>query len=184
MSRIGRLPIQLPDGVSFSVSKGTTSISGPRGKMTLGIPDGISIKKQDDMVVVTRMDDSREQKRLHGVTRAHLANKIKGVSEGHSIKLIIEGKGYQGSVINKCLEMQIGFSHRVVVELPEGITADVKPGQNQFTLILSGNEKQLVGSIASTIYNIKPVEPYNLTGIRYADRSVRRKAPKAAVTTT
>lgn len=185
MSRVGKLPISLPEGVTVSVKKKRggpriVTLKGPRGEMTHEIPDGISVKESDGMLVVSRSDDSPGQRCLHGGTRSHLANKVKGVSEGHRIVLVAQGKGYQGVVEGRILEMRIGFSHRVLVEIPRGVTVEVRPGQNQFEIVLSSNDKQLVGHLASTIYRIRPAEPYNLTGIRYLDKPIRRKTAKSA----
>ncbi|MBN1434528.1 50S ribosomal protein L6 [Candidatus Fermentibacterales bacterium] len=185
MSRVGKLPIRLPEGVTAAVKKKrggphVVTITGPRGEMLHELPEGISVSEQDGRMVVERSDDSADQRRLHGVTRAHLANKVKGVSVGHEIVMIVQGKGYQAEVAGKVIDMQIGFSHRVVVELPRGVTAEVRPGQNQFTLVLGSNDRHLLGHLASTIYRMRPAEPYNLTGIRYEGRPIRRKTAKTA----
>jgi len=115
---------------------------------------------------------------MHGVTRAHIANKVKGVSEGHGITLVVNGKGFSAEVKGRVVEMQLGFSSRMLVEVPEGIKVTVQPGQNTFTLVIAGINKDLVGSFASVLYKIRPVEPYNMIGFRYSDQQVRRKAAK------
>jgi len=178
MSRIGRLPVPLPEKVTVTKKKNTLTVKGPRGEMTMSLPSGIKTKIDDDCIVVTRKQDTRELARLHGTTRAHLANRIKGVTEGHKKILNVQGKGYQGEVKGRILEMQVGFSHKVLFEIPEGLEVEVKPGQNAFTLTISGIDKHLVGAFTAEIYKVKPVEPYNLIGFRYSDQHVKRKAVK------
>lgn len=178
MSRIGRLPIPLPDKVTLSEKKKLLTIKGPRGEMTLQIPSGIKVKAEDGVVIVSTKDDSKEIKMLHGTTRAHLANRIQGVSTGHSKILIVQGKGFQAEIKGRILEMQLGFSHKVLFEIPVGLELEIKPGQNSFTLTVNGNDKQLVGAFSSELYKVKSVEPYNLIGFRYSDQHVKRKAAK------
>jgi large subunit ribosomal protein L6 len=177
MSRIGKLPIPVPDKVTVTSEGDLLKIKGPRGEMELTLPTGINVEIGDE-IVVTRDEDTKELAMLHGTTRAHLANRIAGVSQGHTKILEVQGKGYQAEVKNKILEMQLGFSHKVLFEIPEGLEIEIKPGQNAFTLTVSGIDKQLVGAFAAELYRIKPVEPYNLIGFRYSDQYVKRKAVK------
>ena len=184
MSRVGKLPVRLPEGVTASVKKKrggprVVTVKGPRGEASMELPEGINVKEDEGSLHVTRSDDSPAQRRFHGMTRAHVANWVKGVSTGHSIVLIVQGKGYQGNVEGRILEMQIGFSHKVLVEIPGGVSVEVRPGQNQFVMELTSNDRHLVGHFASTIYGIRPAEPYNLTGIRYESKPLRRKAAKS-----
>lgn len=178
MSRIGRLPIPLPDKVTLSEKKKIITVNGPRGEMTLQIPAGIKVKTEGALVIVSAKDDSKELKMLHGTTRAHLANRIQGVLAGHSKMLIVQGKGFQAEIKGRMLEMQLGFSHKVLFEIPVDLAVEIKAGQNSFTLTITGNDKQLVGAFSSELYKIKKVEPYNLIGFRYSDQHVRRKAAK------
>lgn len=157
--------------------KDLLKIKGPRGEMELTVPPGINVEI-GDQIVVSREKETRELARLHGTTRAHLANRIAGVSQGHSKTLEVQGKGYQAEVKGKVIEMQLGFSHKVLFEIPEGLEIEIKPGQNAFTLTVSGIDKQLVGAFSAELYGIKPVEPYNLIGFRYSDQYVKRKAVK------
>ena len=180
MSRIGRLPIPLED-VKVTVKGSKVTISGPRGKDSYKIPEGISAKVVDDNLVVDRKDDSIAQKRLHGTTRAHLCNRIVGVSKGHSISMIVQGKGYQAEQTGSALDLQVGFSHRVVVSIPEGLSLTIVQGQNTFTVTITGNDRHLVGDFASLLYRIKPVEPYNLIGFRYSKQYVKRKTAKTII---
>ncbi|NOQ22126.1 MAG: 50S ribosomal protein L6 [Candidatus Aegiribacteria sp.] len=177
MSRVGRLPIPVPEKVTVTGKKNVITVKGPKGEMCLTIPSGIKVKIADE-IVLSRKSETRELIRLHGTTRAHLANLIKGVSEGHNKILIVHGKGYQGEVKGQILEMQLGFSHKVLFEIPGGLEIVIKPGQNTFTLTVSGIDKHLVGAFSAELYKIKKVEPYNLIGFRYSDQHVKRKAVK------
>ncbi len=178
MSRIGRLPIPIPEKVSVSVGKGTVKIEGPRGKSEYVLPEGISAKIDDGRLVISRKDDTKPMKTIHGTSRAQIANEITGVSEGHKKTLIVNGKGYQAEAKENVLEMQLGFSHKVIFEIPVGLEVEAKPGQNSFTLIITGNRKQLTGAFAAELYKVKPVEPYNMIGFRYIDQYVKRKTIK------
>lgn len=181
MSRIGRLPIPL-DGVEVKIEESLVSFKGKRGSTSYPLPEGITAKIEDAFLHIGRADDSTEQRRLHGVTRAEMNNRVLGVSRGHTRTLIVQGKGYNAEVKPKALDMQIGFSHRVVAAIPEGLVVEVKPGQNTFSLVITGNDKHLVGAFASTLYKLRKVEPYNLIGFRYSDQQVKRKAAKSIVT--
>lgn len=178
MSRIGRLPIPLPEKVTVTTRKNLITVKGPKGETALTIPSGIKVKIGDSEIVLSRKEDTRELSRLHGTARAHLANRIKGVSEGHSRILKVQGKGYQAEVNGPILEMQLGFSHKVLFEIPLGLEISIKPGQNEFTLTVSGIDKHLVGAFSAELYKVKKVEPYNLIGFRYSDQNVKRKAVK------
>lgn len=179
MSRIGKLPIPL-DGAKVTLAGSVVTAAGPRGEDSFPLPDGITIEVTGDTMYVHRRDDSQDQRRLHGVARAQLNNRVLGVTRGHTRQLVVQGKGYQAELKGKAVEMQVGFSHRVVASIPEGIEVDIKLGQNTFTLTITGNDKHLVGAFASTLYKVRPVEPYNLIGFRYSDQQIRRKAAKSA----
>jgi large subunit ribosomal protein L6 len=179
MSRIGKLPIPL-HGARVSVSGGTVTAEGKRGKASLELPEGITVEITGENVLVHRRDDSPDQRRLHGVTRAELNNRVLGVTRGHTRELVVQGKGYQAEMVGKAMEMQIGFSHKVVASVPEGVEVDLKLGQNTFTITITGNDKHLVGGFAAALYKLRPVEPYNLIGFRYSDQQVKRKAAKSA----
>jgi large subunit ribosomal protein L6 len=178
MSRIGNQPIPIPAKVAVTVKDCRVRVKGPLGEMEHDLPEGIRAESAAGVIQVSRSADTPEMRRLHGVTRAHLANKVKGVSDGHTISLIVNGKGFSGEVKGKIVEMQLGFSSRMLVEIPSGLKVVVQPGQNTFTIVVSGINKDLVGSFASILYRIRPVEPYNLIGFRYSDQQVRRKAAK------
>jgi len=153
-------------------------VKGSRGETSHVLPDGISATLEGGILSLDRSEETTELRRMHGVTRAHLANKVKGVSEGHTITLIVNGKGFQGEVSGKILEMQIGLSHKVLMDIPSGIEVKLAQGQNTFTLTITGASRELTGSFASVLYRLRPVEPYNMIGFRYSDQVVRRKAAK------
>lgn len=180
MSRIGRLPIPI-EGVEVTIKDAMVSVKGKRGADSYPLPDGITARVEDTLLHLDRRDDSPEQRRLHGVTRAEINNRVVGVRDGHKKELIVNGKGYTAEIKGKALEMQIGFSHKVVADVPQGLNIEVKPGQNTFTLEITGNDKHLVGAFASTLYKLRKVEPYNLIGFRYSDQHVKRKAAKSVV---
>ncbi len=178
MSRIGNLPVTIPAGVSVGLEDRVVRIKGPRGEAVHELPQGITVRMDGATLFVERAGDDAEARRLHGVTRAHLSNKVVGASSGHSITLVVNGKGFQGEVRGRILEMQIGFSHRVLMEIPAGVSVQVQPGQNTFTIQLGSANRELLGSFASVLYRLRPVEPYNMIGFRYSDQVVRRKAAK------
>ncbi len=180
MSRIGRLPIPL-DGIEVKIAGNSVSVKGKRGEDKYPLPEGITAKVDGAFLHIGRADDSQDQRRLHGVTRAEINNRVLGVSRGHTITLIVQGKGYSAEVKPAAIDMQIGFSHRVVAAIPAGLVVVVKPGQNEFSMTITGNDKHLVGVFASTLYKLRKVEPYNLIGFRYSDQQVKRKAAKSVV---
>jgi large subunit ribosomal protein L6 len=180
MSRIGFHPVSLPDKVTAEVTDGTVTVKGPRGELSIELPDGITTEAGEGTLLLNRRDDSREMKRFHGTFKRHVENMVTGVSEGHRRELIANGKGYQAEVKGNVLEMQVGFSHKVLADIPEGLSVEVKPGQNTFSLSIEGIDKHLVGAYAATLYGIRPVEPYNMIGFRFSDQHVKRKAAKAA----
>jgi large subunit ribosomal protein L6 len=178
MSRIGNLPILL-DGVEVKISEGFVSVKGVRGSDSYPLPEGITAEVKESILYIKRLDDSTNQRRLHGVTRAEINNRVVGVRTGHTLTLIVQGKGYSAELKPKAIDMQIGYSHRVVAAVPQGLIVEVQPGQNTFSLKITGNDKHLVGAFASTLYKLRKVEPYNLIGFRYSDQQVKRKAAKS-----
>lgn len=178
MSRIGKAPIAVPDGVTVEVSAGAVKVSSKQGELTQEIPEGIQVNVQDTAVAVTRTDDSRQQRSLHGLTRALVNNMVEGVTNGFMKELNIVGVGYRAQAKgNSSLELALGFSHSVKVEAPEGVTFDVP----EPTIIkVSGIDKQLVGQVAADIRALKKPEPYKGKGIRYVGEHVIRKAGKSA----
>ena len=176
MSRIGRLPVALPKGVSVTVSPGSVEVKGPKGTLSTPLPPGISCKVDDGGAVLSRATDTKREKAFHGMARALLANAVKGVSAGFSRELEIEGIGYRAQIQGKKLEMALGFSHPVVYAVPSGveIAVDQKAGR----ITVTGTDKQRVGQVAAEIRGFKPPEPYKGKGIRYVGEQVKRKVGK------
>lgn len=178
MSRIGNAPIELPPDVETSVDGSAVIVKGPKGSLTQALDPRISVSVEDGIVTVARENDQREARALHGLTRALIANMVVGVSAGYTKELQAVGVGYRGALKGTALELQVGFSHPVEIEAPDGITFEV-PEPTKF--IVSGIDKQLVGQVAANIRSVRPPEPYKGKGIRYVDEYVRRKAGKAGV---
>lgn len=176
MSRIGKKPISLPQGVEITVQDNVVTVKGPKGTLSQAIPQGITVSKQDDQIVVERAGDSKQDRAYHGLTRALVANMVQGVSTGFERKLELVGVGYRAQLQGKKLVINIGFSHPVEVEPPEGIEFEV-PAANKITV--KGIDKQLVGNTAAIIRDIRRPEPYKGKGIKYENEVVRRKAGKA-----
>ncbi|MXY79418.1 MAG: 50S ribosomal protein L6 [Chloroflexi bacterium] len=176
MSRVGRLPIPIPSGVTVDVDGGLVSVKGPKGELDWRAPAPIDVRVSDDAVVVTRPNDKKEMRAQHGLTRALINNMVVGVSEGFSKVLEIQGTGYRAEMAGKNVNLRVGFSHPVVVEPHPGITLEVE-GQ---LVKVSGISKQAVGQQAAEIRKIRPPEPYKGKGIRYQGEWVRRKAGKGA----
>jgi large subunit ribosomal protein L6 len=176
MSRIGRLPIDIPAGVDVKVDGSAVTVKGPKGELSLTVASPIEVTLEDNQVLVTRPDDERLSRSLHGLTRTLIANNIVGVTQGYSKGLEIVGTGYRVAQKGSSVEFALGFSHPVTVDAPAGITFAVE-GNNKLTV--SGIDKQAVGETAANIRKIKKPEPYKGKGIRYAGEVVRRKAGKS-----
>jgi large subunit ribosomal protein L6 len=176
MSRIGRLPISIPAGVDITVDGQDVTVKGPKGELSLTVAQPIEVKIEDGQVQVTRPDDERNSRSLHGLTRSLINNQVIGVTQGYSKGLEIVGTGYRVAQKGSSIEFALGFSHPVLVEPPAGITLTVE-GNNKVTV--AGIDKQAVGETAANIRKIKKPEPYKGKGIRYAGEVVRRKAGKA-----
>ncbi len=176
MSRVGKMPVAIPSGVDLTVDGRSVTVKGPKGELARQFHERVVIAVDDGEATVTRQDDSRESKALHGLSRALLANMVEGVSAGYRKELEIVGVGYRAALKGRDLEMQLGFSHPVSYSAPEGITFEVP---EQTKIIVSGIDKELVGQVAANIRKIRPPEPYKGKGIRYSGEYVRRKAGKA-----
>jgi large subunit ribosomal protein L6 len=177
MSRIGKSPIELPAGVSVSLSPGRVMVNGPLGELTQDVPRRITVEQADGELLVKRPTERGEDRALHGLTRSLVANMVQGVTQGFQKTLEIQGVGYRAGLRGTSLELSVGFSHPVVVEPPQGITFEV-PQPTQ--IIVRGIDKQQVGQIASEIRRVRPPEPYKGKGIRYEGEYVRRKLGKRA----
>ena len=176
MSRIGRQPITVPAGVTAKVDGGEITVSGPKGTLSLRVADPIVVSQEDGALVVTRPDDERASRALHGLTRTLVANMVTGVTQGYEKGLEIVGTGYRVAAKGTDLEFQLGFSHPVVVKAPEGITFAV---ESPVKFKVQGIDKQLVGQVAADIRAWRKPEPYKGKGVRYEGEVVRRKAGKA-----
>ena len=177
MSRIGKVPVPVPAGVDVTIDGADVTVKGPKGTLSHQVPGRISVARDDDgALVVTRPDDERDSRALHGLTRTLLANLVVGVTEGYEKKLEIVGTGYRVVAKGSDLEFALGFSHPVVVSAPEGITFAVE-SPTRFSV--SGIDKQQVGEVAANIRKIRKPEPYKGKGVRYAGEVVKRKAGKA-----
>jgi large subunit ribosomal protein L6 len=177
MSRIGRVPITVPAGVKVEVGGGNVvTVSGPKGTLTRTFPASLTIQQENGTITVTRPDDSKSNRSLHGLSRTLLANMVQGVKDGFTKGLEIQGVGYRVAKVGENLVFQVGYSHPVQVNPPAGISFAV---EGTTRLSVSGIDKQLVGQVAANIRSIRKPEPYKGKGIRYAGEVVRMKAGKA-----
>lgn len=177
MSRIGKLPIPLESGVKVAVSGTEVSVQGPKGKMAHALPRGITAEVDAQQLLVRRLDDSKAQKSLHGLSRSLLANAVHGVSKGFSKDLEIHGVGMTAQLTGKSVTFKLGYSHPIVYPVPEGI--EVKIDRNRLTV--SGCDRQRVGQVAAEIRDLRRPDVYKQKGIRYVGEHLRKKAGKAGV---
>lgn len=177
MSRIGKKPIEIPTGVTIDIKDNVIVVKGPKGELTQSFADGITVKQEENLIIVERCNDEKKFRALHGLTRALIANMFEGVVNGYEIALQIVGVGFQGEVkSNKRLLLSLGYSHQILMDAPEGI---------QFTMQrdiikVNGIDKQLVGEVAAQIRKLRKPEPYKGKGVRYVGEQIQRKAGKAA----
>jgi large subunit ribosomal protein L6 len=178
MSRIGKLPVPVPDGVEIDIDGLTVTVRGPRGELTRVMPEGVSLSRDDDgSVVVTPDGSSRTELSRWGLVRTLVSNLVTGVNTGYSKSLELVGVGYRAAPKGSDVELQVGYSHPVLIEAPEGISFEVPQPTR---LVVNGIDKVLVGQIAANIRKVRPPEPYKGKGIKYEGETVRRKAGKAA----
>jgi large subunit ribosomal protein L6 len=177
MSRIGRAPVALPTGVRTKQEAGALLVEGPKGKLSLDVPPAVTVTIDGQQLKVERNAEDKKHRALHGLYRALIANMVHGVSAGFSKELEISGVGYRAALQGKQVSLQVGFSHPVVVAIPEGLTVEVPKPTN---VIIKGADKHLVGQFAANLRRIAPPEPYKGKGIKYAGETIRRKAGKAA----
>jgi large subunit ribosomal protein L6 len=176
MSRIGRLPIEIPAGVEVKIDGSAVNVKGPKGELALVVASPIEVSIEEGQVLVTRPDDERVSRSLHGLTRTLIANQITGVTQGYSKGLEVVGTGYRVAQKGQGVEFALGFSHSITVEPPQGISFTVE-GNNKLTV--HGIDKQAVGEVAANIRKLRKPEPYKGKGVRYAGEVVRRKAGKS-----
>ncbi|MGH7827413.1 MAG: 50S ribosomal protein L6 [Candidatus Binatia bacterium] len=176
MSRIGKLPITIPNGVKVAVEAGAVRLEGPKGKLQTPIPGGIKVNVEGNIVQVEREVDQRKCRALHGLTRKLIANMAQGVSQGFNRVLEINGVGYRAEVKGQEIHVMLGFSHPVVFSLPAGVTASV---ERQTIVTLSSADRQLLGETAAKFRSLRPPEPYKGKGVKYREEVIRRKAGKA-----
>ena len=178
MSRIGKLPVSVPAGVEVSINGNEVTVKGPKGELTRSFYSALTIEQaEDNSIVVSRPDDERESRAQHGLTRTLINNMVVGVSEGYSKTIELVGVGYRAAVKGDKLEMNLGFSHPVIVEKPEGINFECP---DQAKIVVSGIDKQQVGQVAADIRKWRKPEPYKGKGIRYQGEHIRRKEGKTA----
>ena len=176
MSRIGRLPITVPAGVDVTIDGSNVTVKGAKGTLTGTFDSNMTITLDGGVVTVTRPNDQKENRALHGLTRTLIANMVEGVSNGFKKELDIVGIGYRCALQGKDLVLNVGYSHQVVMTPPEGVTVEV-PAPNK--IIVNGYDKQKVGQFAAEVRGVRPPEPYKGKGIKYVDEVVRRKEGKA-----
>ena len=177
MSRIGKRPIEVPAGVNVSIDPGRVMVAGPLGELQQTVPTRMTIEREDGQLVVTRPTERGEDRALHGLTRTLVANMVEGVTKGFEKKLQIQGVGYRAALRGTSLELNVGYSHPVVIDAPKGITFEV-PTPTEVTV--KGIDKQQVGEIAAQVRKVRPPEPYKGKGIRYEGEYVQRKVGKRA----
>jgi large subunit ribosomal protein L6 len=177
MSRIGRKPIQIPEGVQIDVKSGGVTVKGPKGELNQSVDRDMKVQVDDATLTVQRPTDRGDHRALHGLTRSLIANMVEGVTEGFERRLEIQGVGYRANLRGKTLEMSLGYSHPVAIEAPEGIEFEV-PQPTE--VVVRGIDKQLVGEIAARIRKSRPPEPYKGKGVRYQGEHVARKVGKRA----
>jgi large subunit ribosomal protein L6 len=178
MSRIGRKILPLPKGVTLNQKPGSVSVKGPKGELTKAVPTGVTIKTEADKITVLRADDDRVNRAKHGLMRAHLANMVKGVTDGWTRELEINGVGYRAEVAGDTMTMALGYSHPVVFKLPKGVTAKVEKNR----LMLSSADRDLVGQTAAKVRELRPPEPYKGKGVKYVEEVIKKKVGKAGAT--
>ncbi len=175
MSRIGKKPIPIPDKVTVTIDGRTVTVKGSKGELKRTLPEGVTLKQEDGHVVVERINESRMARERHGLCRTLVANMVEGVSKGYERKLEIQGVGYRAAVQGANLNLNMGYSHPVLIEPPAGIAFVVEGNTN---VTVSGIDKELVGNTAAKVRAVRPPEPYKGKGIRYQGEKVRRKVGK------
>jgi len=177
MSRIGKQPIELPSGVNVAISPGRVQVNGPLGELSQNVPARMQIEQDDGTLVVKRPTERGDDRALHGLTRSLVANMVEGVTKGFEKRLELQGVGYRATLRGTDLELNVGFSHPVVIKPPQGIAFEVPDATS---VLVKGIDKQPVGELAAQVRKVRPPEPYKGKGIRYEGEYVRRKVGKRA----
>ena len=177
MSRIGKKPITVPQGVKVALEGSTVRAEGPKGKLSQVIPSSLSVKMESNVLTVNRSSDHRTVRALHGLTRSLLANMVNGVKDGFERKLEIVGIGYRAQLQGKSLQLALGYSHPVIFPLPDGVQAEI---ERQVSITLRGADKALLGQVAAKLRALRKPDPYKGKGIKYAEEHIRRKVGKKA----
>jgi len=177
MSRIGKQPIELPSGVNVAISPGRVQVNGPLGELSQNVPARMQVEQDDGNLLVKRPTERGDDRALHGLTRSLIANMVEGVTKGFEKRLELQGVGYRATLRGSDLELNVGFSHPVVVKPPQGISFEVP---EPTSVLVKGIDKQQVGEIAAEVRKVRPPEPYKGKGIRYEGEYVRRKVGKRA----
>jgi large subunit ribosomal protein L6 len=176
MSRIGKAPVSVPQGVEIDLSGRTVAVRGPKGELTVPVGRGVEVGQEDGNVVVERASDAPEHRAMHGLTRSLIQNAVTGVTDGFTKTLVIQGVGYRGALQGQDINLQVGYSHPIAIRPRDGIDFEMP---NPTTIVVRGIDKQKVGQTAAEIRKVRPPEPYKGKGIRYSDEQVRRKVGKA-----
>jgi large subunit ribosomal protein L6 len=176
MSRIGKRPISIPQKVTVTIEGQQVAVKGPKGELSRTLPNEVVVEQEGETLLVKRRDESRAARQRHGLSRTLVANMVEGVSQGFQRRLEIQGVGYRAQVQGRNLVLNVGYSHPVQIEPPDGVQMAV---ENNTNVVVSGIDKEIVGNIAARIRAVRPPEPYKGKGIRYAGEFVRRKAGKA-----
>jgi len=179
MSRIGKNPIQVPAGVTVTINGNTISVKGPKGELTQNFHPNMKVVLQDNQITVSRPNDLKQNRSLHGLTRTLIANMVEGVTKGYEKQLEILGVGYRAAINGAKLTLSLGFSHPIEFAIPKGITIE-QDKEKKNILIIRGFDKQLLGEVAAKIRSYKKPEPYKGKGVRYVGEYVAQKAGKAA----
>ena len=177
MSRIGKIPVKIPDKINVTIEGNSITIKGPKGQLSRTIPETVVINKEEDKIQVSPKTPSLKSQQLYGLYRRLIANMVQGVSEGFQKKLTLQGVGYRSQVQGKNLILNVGYSHQVEIPTPEGIMISVEANTN---ILVSGIDKELVGQVAANIRSIRPPEPYKGKGVKYMEEHIVRKAGKTA----
>lgn len=181
MSRIGKSPIAIPAGVTVQVKENTVTVKGPKGELSQDINPDIEVKVEDGHVIVTRPDDERQHRAMHGLYRALIHNMVVGVSEGYKKEMELVGVGYRATASGQILELALGYSHAIFIKLPKEIKVEAKSERNKNPLIiLESDDKQLLGQVCAKIRSLRKPEPYKGKGIKFVGEVIRRKSGKSA----